>query len=123
VSTAVVGIASVLVGAFVPFSLLILASGASLIVIYAIVAVAALRVRSMGSSHKSAYTMPVWPVPPIIVIVAIAYIAYQGVLADPRPMLIALGTMLIGVVYYYVYISSRTDSRWTLPDALHDHND
>jgi hypothetical protein len=57
------------------------------------------------------------------VIVAIAYIAYQGVLADPRPMLIALGTMLIGVVYYYVYINSRTDSRWTLPDALHDHND
>lgn len=123
VSTAVVGIASVLVGAFVPFSLLILASGASLIVIYAIVAVAALRVRSMGSSHKSAYTMPLWPVPPIIVIVAIIYIAYQGVLADSRPLLIAIGTMLIGVVYYYVYINSRTDSRWTLPEALHDHND
>lgn len=123
VATLVIGGSSVLVGAFVPFSLLILASGASLVVIYAVVAIAALRVRSKGSSHKDAYTMPVWPIPPIIVIVTLAYIAYQGVLADPRPLLIALGTMLIGVVYYYVYISSRTDSRWTLPDALHDHND
>jgi len=123
VATAVTGIGAVLVGAFVPFSLLILASGASLIVVYAIVAVAALRVRSMGTSHKSAYTMPFWPVPPIIVIVAIIYIAYQGVLADSRPLLIAIGTMLVGVVYYYIYINSRTDSRWTLPEALHDHND
>jgi amino acid transporter len=123
VATAVIGIGSVLVGAFVPFSLLILASGASLIVVYAIVAVAALRVRSMGTSHKSAYTMPFWPVPPIIVIVAIIYIAYQGVLADSRPLLIAIGTMVIGVVYYYIFINSRTDSRWTLPEALHDHND
>jgi amino acid transporter len=123
IATAVIGIGSVLVGAFVPFSLLILASGASLIVVYAIVAVAALRVRSMGTSHKSAYTMPFWPVPPIIVIVAIIYIAYQGVLADSRPLLIAIGTMVIGVVYYYIFINSRTDSRWTLPEALHDHND
>jgi len=123
IATAVIGIGSVLVGAFVPFSLLILASGASLIVVYAIVAVAALRVRSMGTSHKSAYTMPLWPVPPIIVIVAIIYIAYQGVLADSRPLLIAIGTMVIGVVYYYIFINSRTDSRWTLPEALHDHND
>ena len=123
VATAVIGIGSVLAGAFVPFSLLILASGASLIVVYAIVAVAALRVRSMGTSHKSAYTMPFWPVPPIIVIVAIIYIAYQGVLADSRPLLIAIGTMVIGVVYYYIFINSRTDSRWTLPEALHDHND
>ena len=123
VATLVMGTISVLVGAFVPFSLLILASGASLIVIYAIVAVAALRVRSMGSSHKSAYTMPFWPLPPIVVIVAIIYIAYQGVLADSRPLLIAIGTMLVGVVYYYIYINSRTDSRWTLPEALHDHND
>ena len=123
IATAVIGIGSVLVGAFVPFSLLILASGASLIVVYAIVAVAALRVRSMGTSHKSAYTMPFWPVPPMIVIVAIIYIAYQGVLADSRPLLIAIGTMVIGVVYYYIFINSRTDSRWTLPEALHDHND
>ena len=123
IATAVTGIGSVLVGAFVPFSLLILASGASLIVVYAIVAVAALRVRSMGTSHKSAYTMPFWPLPPIIVIVAIIYIAYQGVLADSRPLLIAIGTMVIGVVYYYIFINSRTDSRWTLPEALHDHND
>ena len=123
IATAVIGIGSVLVGAFVPFSLLILASGASLIVVYAIVAVAALRVRSMGTSHKSAYTMPFWPVPPIIVIVAIIYIAYQGVLADSRPLLIAIGAMVIGVVYYYIFINSRTDSRWTLPEALHDHND
>jgi hypothetical protein len=67
--------------------------------------------------------MPFWPVPPIIVIVAIIYIAYQGVLADSRPLLIAIGTMVIGVVYYYIFINSRTDSRWTLPEALHDHND
>jgi hypothetical protein len=67
--------------------------------------------------------MPLWPVPPIIVIVTLAYIAYQGVMADPRPLIIALGTMLVGVVYYYIYIHSRTDDRWTLPDALHDHSD
>ena len=123
VATTVIGISSVLVGAFVPFSLLILASGASLVVIYAVVAIAALRVRSMGSSHKDAYTMPLWPVPPIIVIVTLTYIAYQGVMSDPRPLIIALGTMLVGVVYYYIYIHSRTDDRWTLPDALHDHSD
>ena len=60
----------------------------------------ALRVRSMGSSHKDGYTMPLWPIPLIIVTVTLVYIAYEGVMSDPRPLIIALGTMLVGGVYF-----------------------
>lgn len=123
VATVLVGIISVLVGAFVSFNFLLLATGASLILLYAIVAIAALKLRGMGAGYKDSYKMKFWPIPPIIVIVAIIYIAYQGLLADTRPMLISVITMVVGVLYYYLYIHSRRSDRWTLPEALHHHED
>jgi amino acid transporter len=120
-ATIVVGVASVLVGAFVPFDFLLLATGASLVVVYGIVAFAALRVRSLDKGHKDVYKMPLWPLPPIVVLVALIYIAYQGILSDIRPILISVVTLVVGAIYYYVYIHSRSKDRWTLPDPLHDH--
>jgi len=54
----------------------------------------------MGSSHKDGYTMPLWPIPLIIVPVTLVYIAYEGVMSVPSPLIIALGTMLVGGVYF-----------------------
>lgn len=123
VSTVLAGAISLLVGKFVSFNFLLLATGASLILVYAIVAIAALKLRSMGEGHKNSYKMKFWPIPPIIVIVAIIYIAYEGIKVDTRPILISLITMSIGIIYYYLYIHSRRSSRWTLPEALHHHED
>lgn len=123
VATSVVGIAAVLAGAFVSFNFLLLATGAGLIVIYAVVAVSALIDRNKRAEQSNGYKMPWWPLPPIVVIAATVYVAYQGILADWRPILISIVTVAIGVVYYYIFIHPRRESRWTLPDALHDHSD
>ena len=123
ISTVVVGALSILAGQFISFNFLLLATGAGLIVIYAIVAFASIIDGKSRSAQRGGYKMPLWPLPPIVVIAATIYIAYQGILADTRPILISIGTMVLGVVYYYLYIHPRRETRWTLPEALHDHSD
>jgi len=123
VATIVVGVVAILAGQFVSFNFLLLATGASLIVIYAIVAIASIIDGKNRAAQRGGYKMPLWPLPPVVVIAATIYIAYQGILADTRPIVISLATMVIGVAYYYLYIHPRKDSRWTLPEALHDHSD
>lgn len=123
VATVAVGVVAVLAAAFVSFNFLLLATGAGLIVIYAVVALSSIIDRGKRAGQVSGYKMPWWPLPPAVVIVATVYVAYQGILADARPILISIVTMAIGIVYYYIYISPRKETRWTLPDALHDHSD
>ena len=101
---------------------LILATGSAVVVLYAIVALSALRVRSAKGGHEGGYRMILWPIPPIIVLLAMAYVVYQTIVTDVTPLLVSLGTIVIGLIWYAIFIRGRKD-RWTLPDPQVDDAD
>jgi L-asparagine transporter-like permease len=110
-------------GYWVPFSWLLTATGASVVVIYAVVAVAALRVRGKNAAVRPGYRMPLWPVPPVIVILIMAYVVYQYITTGIAPLLVSAVTLLVGVAWYYLFIHPRRGERWTLPDPQDDEGD
>ena len=87
--------------------------------LYTIVALCALRVRSAKGGHSGGYRMILWPVPPIIVLLFMAYVVYQTVVTDIAPLLVSLGTIAVGLIWYAIFIRGRKD-RWTLPDPQLD---
>ncbi|MBU1589129.1 MAG: APC family permease [Actinobacteria bacterium] len=115
VATVVVGVLVIIAALVIPFPTLILATGSAVVILYTIVALSALRVRAVKGGHEGGYRMWLWPVPPVIVLVVMAYVVYQTVVADITPLLIALGTLVVGLIWYAAFIRGRKD-RWTLPD-------
>lgn len=115
VATLVVGVLVILAMLFIPFPTLILATGSAVVILYTIVALSALRVRAVKGGHEGGYRMWLWPLPPIIVLLVMAYVVYQTVIADVTPLLIAVGTLVVGFIWYAIFIRGRKD-RWTLPD-------
>lgn len=114
-ATLVVGVLVIVAMLVIPFPTLILATGSAVVVLYTIVALSALRVRAVKGGHEGGYRMWLWPVPPIVVLLVMAYVVYQTVVADVTPLLIALGTIVVGLIWYAVFIRGRKD-RWTLPE-------
>jgi amino acid transporter len=119
VATLIVGVLVIIAAVFIPFGTLILATGSAVVILYTIVALSALRVRSVKGGHDGGYRMWLWPVPPVIVLLFMAYVVYQTVVTDVTPLLIALGTIVVGLIWYAIFIRGRKD-RWTLPDPQLD---
>ena len=115
VATIIVGVLVVIAAVVIPVPTLILATGSAVVVLYTIVALCALRVRRVTGGHQGGYRMWLWPVPPVIVLLFMAYVVFQTVVADATPLLIALGTVVLGLIWYAVFIRGRAD-RWTLPE-------
>lgn len=115
VATLVVGALVIIASIAIPFPTLILATGSAVVILYTIVALSALRVRAVKGGHEGGYRMWLWPIPPVVVLLVMAYVVYQTVVADITPLLIALGTLVVGLIWYAVFIRGRKD-RWTLPD-------
>ena len=114
-ATLVVGAAASAIAAAVPFPWLVVATGASLIPIYAAVAVCALRIRKQPKS--SGYQMPWWPLPPLVVVLAMAFVVVESVQADWTPIAVSAGILLLGALYYRCYLRPRLGGRWSLPEA------
>jgi amino acid transporter len=109
------------VACFIDINLLLVVSGTSLVVIYALLCVAVFAGRRNGSTAGGHYRMPLFPVPTILAFVALVYVAYQNLLdaAFGRPSLIAtLLIMAVAAIYYVLVLARRTD--WNLhgPDEL-----
>lgn len=109
------------VACFIDINLLLVLSGTSLVVIYALLCVAAFAGRRNGTTAGGHYRMPLFPVPAILAFVALVYVAYQNLLdaAFGRPSLIAtLLIMVVAAIYYVLVLARRTD--WNLhgPDEL-----
>jgi len=109
------------VACFIDINLLLVVSGTSLVVIYALLCVAVFVGRRNGSTAGGHYRMPLFPVPAILAFVALVYVAYQNLLdaAFGRPSLIAtLLIMVVAAIYYVLVLARRTD--WNLhgPDEL-----
>jgi amino acid transporter len=116
ISTVVVGVVGVVLCLAVSLNTLILLTGASLVLNYAMVALAALLGRANGATRDSPYKMPFWPLPPVIALIALVYVTYEQ---TPAALAVTGVTAVIALIYYYVYLWPRRRSAWQmhLPEA------
>lgn len=66
------------------------------------------------------YRMPLWPLPPIIVIAFMAYVLCKILATDPTPLIVAVASILVGVIWYAIFIRPRQGERWMLPEPQAD---
>ena len=113
-ATVVMGVIA-LAACFIPFDVLLNATGSTLAFSYGFIALAALVVRRTADPSSSAgYRMPLWPAPPAVALIAIVAIFVIGIL-DPAQWLslgIAFGIVAAGFLYYALYLRRS-------PGALH----
>lgn len=113
VATITMGVIA-LVGCFVPFDVLLNATGSTLAFSYGFIALAAFVVRRQRDEAGGSYRMPLWPVPPLVALAAIATIFVIGLL-DPAQWLslgVAAGIVAAGFLYYALYLRAH-------PGAIH----
>jgi amino acid transporter len=111
VATILVGIVGVVLCLTVDLGTLIMLTGASLVLNYALVALAALVGRAVGASDHSPYKMPLWPLPPVLALIALIYVTTQQ---TQTALLVTGGTIVIGLVYWLIVILPKGDKAWTL---------
>jgi amino acid transporter len=117
VATILVGVIGVVLCLAVDLNTLIMLTGASLVLNYAGIALAALVGRATGATKDSPYRMPIWPVPPILALLALLYITAQQ---SQTALLVTGGTILVGLVYWAIFIYPRRDRAWTLKQPALD---
>ena len=95
-ATLLVGLLAAVIAAIVPLNTLITATGATVVILYAVVALSALVGRRNGTTSHARYKMPAWPLAPVVVLVALIYVTYQLYRANPAQVGIALGALALG---------------------------
>jgi amino acid transporter len=122
VATIVMGVIS---GAccLMPMTLLVNATGSTVVVGFAFIALSALVVRRQrGVEHPELFRMPLWPLPALVALAVIAGVVVIGVM-DPEQwssLGIALGIVAAGYAYYFGYLRSRGATHLLLLDAQDD---
>jgi amino acid transporter len=119
-ATLFVGIVAAVIAAIVPLNSLITATGATLVALYVVVALSAIVGRVNRSSAHAHYKMPWWPLAPVMVIVSLVYVTYELWKGNPWQVIIAVGALAAGYVYYYLYLYPQRATRWTMPAAAFD---
>ncbi|MFK4730386.1 APC family permease [Agromyces mediolanus] len=110
-ATIVMGVIA-LAACFVPFDILLNATGSTLAFSYGFIALAALVVRRRRAGETvpaGGFRMALWPLPPVIALIAIAAIFVIGIL-DPSQWLslgIAAGIVVAGFLYYLLYLRAN----------------
>jgi amino acid transporter len=117
VATAAVGILGAILSLTVSLNTLITLTGADLVVWYALIAIAAIVGRVSGATRTSPYRMPWWPLPPLLALAATGYVAAQQ---TSTSLLVAGVTVLIGLVYWAVFILPQRGKAWNLREPLRD---
>jgi len=104
IATLVVGILSA-AACFIDLDVLLVLTGASLIVVYAALCLAAIAGRRNGSTAHGAYRMRWYPLPPILALGALGYVTYQtardSVIGRPS-LLVTLGIVVAAGLYFVV---------------------
>jgi amino acid transporter len=116
VATLVVGVAGALLLWLVPFDVLLVVTGANLLVTYLLVGLAALLGRINGTTKRAEYRMSWWPVAPIAMIIVTLGVVIDSVVQDWVPVAVTLSIFAVGFPYYFLYLRPRLSDRWTLPE-------
>lgn len=114
VATLIVGVIAALCLWLVPFDVLLVATSAGIVILYALVGLAAFVGRINHTTDAAEYRMRWWPVAPILMTVATLVILVMSLIAAWVPVAVAVGIFAIGLIYYLVYLRGKPD-RWTLP--------
>ena len=115
VATLLAGITGV-TACFVPFNILLVLTGASVVVMYVLLCLAALVGRFTGRTAHAAYRMPLFPLAPAGALLALTYILYADWI-DPtvgRPSLIATIIMLTLAALYFFALRRHRGTNWTM---------
>jgi amino acid transporter len=119
-ATALVGVLGAILCLTVSLDTIIVLTGATLVLNYALVAVGAIVGRATGATAASPYRMPAWPLPPVLAIAALVYITTKQ---TQKSLLVTGITMLVGLVYWAVVIWPQKGRAWNLRDPIRDHDD
>ncbi|MEA2609732.1 MAG: hypothetical protein QOJ75_1975 [Chloroflexota bacterium] len=117
VATALVGIVSAILCLTVDLNTLITLTGAVLVADYALISIAALVGRLTGATDQSPYRMPLWPVPPLLALAALVYVTTQQ---TTTALIVTGATILIGLIYWAVYILPQRGRAWNLREPIRD---
>ncbi len=106
---------------FLGLQLLLVVTGTSIAIVYAIMCIAAIVGRRTGASRHAAYRMPLYPFLPVIGLLALAYVFHTSAM-DPavgQPSLIANAVIIVLSLIYYVVVVRRKGP-WTMRDPEKD---
>ena len=117
IATAIVGVVSAILCLTVDLGTLITLTGAVLVADYALISIAALVGRWTGATARSPYRMPFWPLPPLLALAALVYVTTQQ---TSTALIVTGATILIGLVYWAVYILPQRGRAWNLREPLLD---
>lgn len=117
IATAIVGLVGAVLCLTVDLGTLITLTGASLVADYAIIALAALIGRWSKTTEGAPYRMPGWPLPPLLALAALVYVTTQQ---STTALLVTGGTILVGLIYWAVYILPQGSRAWNLREPLRD---
>jgi len=116
-ATALVGVVGAILCLTVSLTTLIVLTGASLVLNYAFVSVAAIVGRATHATDRSPYRMPWWPLPPILALGALVYVTTKQ---TGQALRVTGITMLIGLVYWAIVIWPQKGKAWTLKEPVLD---
>jgi amino acid transporter len=108
---------------FIPMTVLVNATGSTVVIGFAFISVAAIVVRRQrGVESSELFRMPLWPLPALTALTVIVGVIVIGVL-DPEQWVslgIAIGIVAAGYAYYFGYLRSRGDTHLLLLEAADD---
>lgn len=111
VATLAIGAPGAVLALTVPIDALLGFTGVVVAVIYLLLGVAALLARRGRHRGAAAWRMPLWPVAPVLTTVVLGYALTQQA---PRDLLITLAVLLVGVLYWFLYLRPRSATHWVL---------
>ncbi|PZU11482.1 APC family permease [Sphingomonas sp.] len=116
IATLVIGAAGLLC-CLLPLDLLLVLSGAGLVLTYAAIALAALVGRRTGATAHAVYRMPLFPLAPVLTLAALIYVVWASWwdVEEGRPGLIATGAQVAISILYYRFVICRRGV-WTTRD-------
>lgn len=116
VATALLGVVGGLLTYFSNVAALVTFTGVLLVVLYGLVALAALVSRLTQRGLIRPYKMPLWPLWPIIGLVGCVVVFTQQSLSD---MGICVAIFLVAGVYYLIYLRPRRTTHWVMLDPTY----
>ncbi|MFF1902782.1 APC family permease [Kitasatospora sp. NPDC058218] len=111
VATLAIGAPGAVLALTVPIDALLGFTGVVVAVIYLLLGVAALLARRGRHRGAAAWRMPLWPVAPVLTTVVLGYALTRQA---GRDLLITLAVLLVGVLYWFLYLRPRSATHWVL---------
>jgi len=113
VATLAIGAAALTLTAVSDYAAAVTFASLTVVVTFALIALAALVSRLRQPHLARPYRMPLWPLPPLLALVGVAVTV---LLQTRRDLAIVAGILAAGLLYEVVYLRPRRDTRWILLD-------